>query len=242
MIRHRPEDWHPAAFVSGCALSIAYLVSWLLEPTRSLWLALDERVFWALNETLGKGETWQIFWAVANNRAVDIVAALCMIGIFAVFVLRKGRDRTDVFVAVGLLLTGLIYSASQIAGAIMIERPSPTMVHPDALRLSQLVSWIPTKDISGDGFPGDHAVVLLISAGIFTYYLPRAYAVAAWVLAVVFIIPRIVSGAHWLTDDLVGSVAVAGFVLAYVLGTPLHSIITDRLERLVHRCRSRGRS
>jgi len=38
VIRHRPEDWHPAAFVSGCALNIAYLESWILEPTRSLWL------------------------------------------------------------------------------------------------------------------------------------------------------------------------------------------------------------
>ena len=85
-------------------------------------MALDEKVFWALNETLGKGETWQIFWAVANNRAVDIVAALCMIGLFAHFVLCKGWDRTDFFVAVGLLLAGLIYSASQIAGAIMTDR------------------------------------------------------------------------------------------------------------------------
>ena len=242
MISYRPEDWHPAAFVSGCVLSIAYLVSWILEPTRSLWLALDEKVFWALNKTLGMGETWQVFWAVANNRAVDIVAALCMIGLFAHFVLRKGRERTDFFVAVSLLLAGLIYSASQIAGAIMIERKSPTMVHPDALRLSELVSWIPTKDISRDGFPGDHAVVLLICAGVITYYLPRAYAVAAWVLAVVFMAPRIVSGAHWLTDDLVGSAAVTGFVLSYVLATPLHSIITDRLERLVRRCRSRWRN
>ena len=55
-------------------------------------------------------------------------------------------------------------------------------------------------------------------------------------------VPRIVSGAHWLTDDLVGSVAVAGFVLSYELTTPLHSIMTDRLERLVRRCRSRWRS
>jgi len=120
----------------------------------------------------------------------------------------------------------------------MISRPSPTVVHSDALRLSQLVSWIPTKDISGDGFPGGHAVVLLICAGVITYYLPRAYELAAWVLEVVFTVPRIVSGAHWLTDNLVGSVAVAGFVRSYVLATPLHSIMTDRLERLVYRYRS----
>ena len=241
MIRHRPEDWHPTAFVLGCGLSIALLMSWILEPTRSLWLTLDENVFWALNNSLAWGRGWQVFWAVANNRTVDVVSALCMIGLFAHFLLRHGRGRSNFFVAVGLLLTSLVYSASQIAGVIMVRRPSPTMVYPDALRLSELVSWIPTKDVSRDGFPGDHAVVLLICAGVITFYLPRAYATAAWVLAVVFTVPRLVSGAHWLTDDLVGSVAVAGFVLSYVFATPIHSIMTDGLERLIRRYRSRWR-
>jgi membrane-associated phospholipid phosphatase len=238
VIRHRPEDWRPAAFVLGCGLSIALLMSWILEPTRSLWLTLDENVFWALNDSLAWGRGWQIFWAAANNRAVDAVAALSMIGLFAVFVLRSGRDRTDFFVAIGLMLTGLLVAAIQIAGAIMVTRLSPTLLLPGALRLSELVSWIPTKDAAGDSFPGDHATVLLICAGVITFYLPRTYAAAAWVLAVVFMIPRLVGGAHWLSDYLVGSAAVAGFVLSYVFATPLHSIMTDRLERLVRRYRS----
>lgn len=238
MIRHRPEDWRPAAFVLGCGLSIALLMSWILEPTRSLWLTLDENVFWALNDSLAWGRGWQVFWAAANNRAVDAVAALSMIGLFAVFVLRSGRDRKDFFVAIGLMLTGLLVAAIQIAGAIMVTRLSPTLLLPGALRLSELVSWIPTKDAAGDSFPGDHATVLLICAGVITFYLPRTYAAAAWVLAVVFMIPRLVGGAHWLSDYLVGSAAVAGFVLSYVFATPLHSIMTDRLERLVRRYRS----
>jgi len=161
-----------------------------------------------------------------------------MIGLFAVFVLRSGRDRKDFFVAIGLMLTGLLVAAIQIAGAIMVTRLSPTLFLPGALRLSELVSWIPTKDAAGDSFPGDHATVLLICAGVITFYLPRTYAAAAWVLAVVFMIPRLVGGAHWLSDYLVGSAAVAGFVLSYVFATPLHSIMTDRLERLVRRYRS----
>ena len=242
MISHRPEDWHLTALILGCGLSIALLMSWILEPTRSLWLMLDENVFWTLNDSLNWGTGWQVFWAVANNRTVDVVSALCMIGLFAHFLLRKGWGRSNFFVAVGLLLTSLVYLASQIAGVIMVRRPSPTLVYPDALRLSELVSWIPTKDVSFDGFPGDHAVVLLICAGVITFYLPRAYATAAWVMAVVFTAPRLVSGAHWLTDDLVGSAAVAGFVLSYVFATPLHSIMTEVLERLIGRYRSRSKA
>lgn len=58
MIPHRPEDWHPAAFILGCGLSIALLMSWFLEPTRSLWLTIDENVFWALNDSLAWGRGW----------------------------------------------------------------------------------------------------------------------------------------------------------------------------------------
>jgi len=215
VIPHRPEDWHPAAFILGCGLSIALLMSWFFEPTRSLWLTFDEKVFWALNDSLAWGRDWQVFWAIANNRAVDIVAALSMIGLFAHFVLRKARDRMDFFVAVGLMLTGLIYVGSQLR--------------------------IPTKDLSSDSFPGDHATVLFICAGVATYYLPRAYAAATWAMAIVFMAPRLMGGAHWMTDYLVGSAAVAGFVLFYVFATPLHSIMTDRLELLIRRYRTRWR-
>jgi FAD/FMN-containing dehydrogenase/membrane-associated phospholipid phosphatase len=239
LIPHRSENWHPATLVSGCVLSIVYLASWFLEPTRALWLALDERVFWALNNSLAWGTGWQVVWAAANNRAVDVVAAVCMIGLFAHFVLRKAGDRTNFFVAIGVLLTGLIYAGSRISVAIDVGRLSPTLVHPDAHRISELVSWIPTKDSAYNCFPGHHALVLFICAGVITYYLPRAYAIAAWALTVVFTAPRLVGGAHWLTDDLVGSVAVAGFVLCIAFATPLHSGVTGALERLVGRGRSR---
>jgi len=235
----RSESWRPAIFASGCVLSIVYLASWFFEPTRPLWLALDERVFWALNDSLAWGTWWQVLWAAANNRAVDIVAGLAMIGLFAHYVLRRARERTDFFVAVGVMLTGLILVGNRISAALPVERRSATLVHPDALRLTELVPWIPTKDTAGDCFPGDHAMVLFICAGVITYYLPRAYAVAAWVLAVVFMAPRLVGGAHWLTDDLVGAAAVAGFVVSCALATPIHGVVTRRLEGWIGRCRAR---
>jgi len=80
-------------------------------------------------------------------------------------------------------------------------------------------------------------MVLLICAGIITFYLPRAWAVGAWVVALVFTLPRLMSGAHWLSDNLVGSLAIAVFVLTWVLATPLHGVINDAFERLLRRLR-----
>lgn len=237
-LSHRPAAWRPAILFLGCGLSIALLASWFLEPTRSLWLTIDEKVFWTLNRSLAAGDAWQVFWAAVNNRAADVVMALTMIGLFAHFALCKGRNEINATTAVFLMQSGLAIAGVQIGKAMPVDRWSPTLIHPDALRLSELVAWLPTKDNSGDCFPGDHATALLIWAGIVTAYLPRAYAAAAWTLAIVFMAPRVVGGAHWLTDDLVGSVAVAGFVLCCAFATPVHNVLTKWLERLVCRLRA----
>jgi membrane-associated phospholipid phosphatase len=235
----RPGAWHPLALALGLVLSAALLASWFVEPTRSAWLTLDEAVFRAFNETLASGRLWQGFWAIANSRLGDILSALMMIGVYLHFMFRQGREaRTRIF-AVGVLLAGLVIIAQQLGKALPVQRLSATLLHPDALRLSELVTWIATKDHSGDTFPGDHGSVLIICAGVITFYLPRAYAVAAWLLAAFWVLPRMVAGAHWMTDDLVGSLAIAGAVLTVALATPLHRIVVDRLEGLLDRIRRR---
>lgn len=234
------RGWHPVAFATGCGFCVLLLLSWFIEPTRPLWLALDERFFFAVNRSLASSRGWQVFWAIANNRMVDIVSALCFVALYGHFVRRHFRQQIDLSIARGLLLTGMVVAAKQIAEAlaVLVGRISPTLIYPDAARLSELVPGLPTKDTGYVVFPGDHATILLVCAGFMTFYLPRRYAVAAWVAAVAFSVPRLVGGGHWLTDNLVGAVAVAGFMLAYVFATPLHRIATERLESAVARIRA----
>jgi len=204
-----------------------------------MWLVIDETVFWGLNQSLAGSRAWQVFWAVANNRAVDVVSALLMTAVFLHFLLRDRRNRTDTVSAIFLMFVGLAIVGVQCGKAMDIGRYSPTLVHSSALRLSELVASISTKDISANSFPGDHATVLFIFVGVVSYYLPRTYATAAWLIAAVFMVPRLMGGAHWLTDDLVGSTAIAVFVLSCAFGTPLHRVVTDRLERWIGRIHRR---
>jgi len=235
------QDWHPVAFATGCGFCVLFLVSWFIEPTRSLWLALDERFFFAANQSLASSRVWQVCWAIANNRVIDIVAALAFVALYGHYVRRHFRQRIGLSIARGLLLTGMVVAAKQIAEAlaVLVGRTSPTLVYPGAIRLSELVPEFPTKDAGNVVFPGDHATILLVCAGFLTFYLPRRYAVVGWIAAVAFSIPRLVGGGHWLTDDLVGSVAVAGFILTYVFATPLHRVVTDHLDTTVERIRAR---
>jgi membrane-associated phospholipid phosphatase len=172
---------------------------------------------------------------------VDIVSAFAFVGLYAFFARRHRGEQLDRTVARGILLTGMVLASKQIAEALamLIDRDSPTLVHPDAVRLSELVPAIPTKDVGYVVFPGDHATILLVCAGVLTFYLPRRYAVVAWIAAVVFSVPRLVGGGHWLTDDIVGAAAVAGFMHTYVFATPVHRVITDRIERSIAKIRAK---
>ncbi len=233
------HDWHPVVFTAGCGFCVMLLASWLIEPTRSLWLALDEHFFFAVNRSLASSKGWPLFWAIANNRMVDVVSALTFVALYGHSVGRHFKQQVDLSIARGLLLTGMVVTAKQISEALamLVGRMSPTLVYPGAVRLSELVPGLPTKDAGHVVFPGDHATILLVCAGFLAFYLPRSSSVAAWIAAVAFSIPRLIGGGHWLTDDLVGSVAVAGFILSYVFATPLHRVVTDRLEAAVKRIR-----
>jgi membrane-associated phospholipid phosphatase len=231
--------WRPLPLAAGNLIAAVLFLTWLLEPTRSLWLGLDDQVFWAMNNSLAEGELWQQFWAVANNRAFDLAAALSMLLLFAHRALLKDREHLTHYVAIGILMTVSVVLMLQFGKWIPIERPCGTIVYPDALRLTELVPHIDTKDISDDSFPGDHGLVLLLCAGFILYNLPRAYGALALLFMVIFTIPRLMSGAHWLSDELVGAVGLGLFSLSWVLATPLHDRVVNWLGERLRRFRER---
>jgi membrane-associated phospholipid phosphatase len=239
----QPESrWHPTALICANLLAILLFASWLLEPTRSLWLALDDSFFWATNGSLAKGELWREIWAVANHRAFDLVAALSMFTLYGHYALLRQRENLRHYIAIGLFLTIAITLVLQ-GGKLLIpiERPSATMIYSEALRLSELVPYIETKDSDIDTFPGDHGLVLLLFTGFILYNMPRIYGVIALLLTFIFTVPRLMSGAHWLSDELVGAIGVGSLALGWIFATPLHDRVVDWLERKLTR-KSRGDS
>ena len=67
----------------------------------------------------------------------------------------------------------------------------------------------------------------------FWHYGGRRYGLPFVVLTVVFSLPRIVVGAHWLTDDLVGSGFFALLGIGLLFATPLKDTMLAILEPIV---------
>src|SRR5690606_38378574 len=141
---------------------------------------------------------------------------------------KSGRRRIMI-IGLVMLLTAVI--VNQLAQHLMpVKRASPSLYFPNINRVSELLH-ISTKDASKDSFPGDHGMMLLIfSAFMLRYFGKKAFAIALMIV-VVFAFPRVMIGAHWLSDIAVGSLSAVLIGLPWCLMTPL----SDRLIALFDR-------
>ncbi len=89
------------------------------------------------------------------------------------------------------------------------------------------------KDRSSQSFPGDHASVLLIWGMFMTVFAKRiGQVLVIWGLALLFMMPRLVAGAHWGQDDYIGGVLLALLALGWGYYTPFAAKVSSGLLRV----------
>jgi len=206
------------------------LLSWLFEPGRGLWLTVDEAVFRLFNDSLKSGnDAWRMLWAVANHRLFDIAAILALASVFVASGLRNRHIgwlwhfSTITLTALAALL------ATQLGHLLSIERASGTVIYAHTFHLSEWATF-KTKDIAYSTFPGDHGMVAFVWVACVFYYLERRYRIPAVIAALISVTPRLVGGAHWLSDELVGAGFVTLIVVAWLFSTPLAASMLEKIQ------------
>ena len=224
--------WKIKPLIAVNLFAITLFVSWLYEPMSSFWYSVDSGAFWAFNNSLLWGETWQTIWGVANNRAFDIVAAVGIVIPFFYYGYKQENWKLSKTFSI-LILAGLVVVITTSLGKeIPIERESPTRHFQDSVKLTELVSF-KTKDSSGDSFPGDHGATLVIFAGFAFFYLSLSYGFLVASLATFFAFPRVMVGAHWVSDELVGALSIGLIMLSFMFFTPLHNFLLTKIEFVI---------
>lgn len=193
-------------------------ISWSVLPAHGPWDHWDLAVFHLVNGWLGQSQLWADAVAVTNNRLFDLAVLACMGFILSLCFFLSDRTDRRRLMAMGIVMLLGALAINQFGHLLPVSRPSPTLTVVDALRVTQL-SVIPTKDSSSDSFPGDHALFLMIFAGFALRYLPRWAGVTALLMVPLFSAPRILSGAHWLTDVYVGALSLTLLCLPLLLLT-----------------------
>jgi len=225
--------------IAAFAVTAVVAASWFIPgPWRDAWDWLDAGVFFTLNGMLKDNQPMAVFWALANNRAFDLVPALIFLVLFWRYMsYGGGEDRTLERVSACGLFVIYVLLSTQVLERITINFPrdSPSLVLDPAFRITEMVDWLPSKDSATQSFPGDHGTVsIMFSACLIHCFGLRAvwYGIGLVLLST---LPRLVSGAHWFTDIAVGSVVLALPILALTFATPLHAKLVSWIAGTVRR-------
>lgn len=222
---------YPFILLHGIALAL--LASWMHPASRAYWDVLDLHVFEWLNGSLAgavNGGTpqqtgWNALWAVLNIRVMDLMPLVLMLVLLGcretTFDKRQALTGFVGFVILLLLMLMLRQGLDILLEGFHWRRSGPSSQIDSAIRLSALYPDWKTKDSSSSSFPGDHASVLFTWLGYSVYRARNRWTWAVVATVLFFMLPRLVSGAHWLSDDLVGGGGVALVALAWGLYTPL---------------------
>lgn len=132
------------------------------------------------------------------------------------------------FIGITMLFFAVILN--QLGHLIPVQRCSPTGFFENIHRISKMLAF-KAKDYSGDSFPGDHGLMLMIYAGFMLRYFGRKAFAFSCVILIIFMLPRIMAGAHWFTDIAVGSLSIALVGLSWVLLTPMSDKCIDFLSK-----------
>ncbi|GEM_PF-435063 len=228
---NRMKRWRIGRLATFNGLAALLLMSWFFDPSHLWWLAADKATFWFFNDSLRSGsDAWRMLWAVTNHRLFDLVSALAFVGVFALSARRLGPNKWVWHISILTLTILAAFIGTRIGHLLPVERASGSVVFGDTYRLSEWANF-KTKDLAYSTFPGDHGMIAFIAVAFTVHYLDRRYWFASILAAVVMTLPRIVGGAHWLSDELIGAGFVALIVASWLFCTPLAEFLLCRIER-----------
>jgi len=232
--------WNTKKFLLCNLVALALLLVWIWPTGHTAFTQFDEWFFHLLNRPLLQNPVWLWTWTIASMRPFDVVVGLILLMLLIngdwVFKAVQTRAAVIGFVLTLILLLIIRTVFSKIIDHSSLQHDSASMVIPDAIKLSEIFPTLEDKwqlkDRSSQSFPGDHASVLLIWAMFMTVYSRTVgQRVVIWALAFLFMMPRLVAGAHWGQDDYIGGVMIALLALAWSCYTPFVAHATGFLMR-----------
>ncbi len=230
-------------------ISHLFLLLWIalfLWPlTRPYWDWVDRTIFQWLNSSL-EGRRWnQLFWALLNRKETDWIVDLICLLLFRAAIVRSQKKLIAVaqsfFSICAIAVVVVLFSCTPLRYLVHRERLSPSLVITPNIRISKEIEWVKCKEQSEQSFPGDHGITLILFALLYAFFTDQKLAIYGWSFAFLFVLPRIVVGAHWFSDIAVGSFSIAFFSFSWITCTPIHRWAVGHLQQTISRL-TRSRS
>lgn len=234
------SQWRLRPLLACHLIAGLLLASWLWPSSRALWDQFDLQLFGLLNTPVHGTGLWAQIWAIGSMRPVDMAVGVLMLAVMlkadVVFSATQVRQALFAFLAALVVMLLLRVGFAELVKLMGWQRPSASLVVEGAARLTALFpDWEERwdmKDSATRSFPGDHASVLLLWAMFISLFARSWRLLLVWAMALIFILPRLVAGAHWGSDALVGGLLLSLLGLAWSCFTPFAQRASEWLERL----------
>ncbi len=220
-------NWNIRALVFCHAAAALLMLSWVWPPLREIWDYVDEFAYFYLNGIACHGATWiRRVAAYANTKTYDKISTLVLAGMLGLYaLLGRGENlprrlSTATFTALFMLI---VVNLRRDTNFMELGRLSPSQVFPD--RFCDLTAfWTDTKVkiASSSSFPGDHFISCIFFVTLFWAAAGWRWGLASLALTPAFVLPRLISGAHWVTDGLVGAAVFCLVTLSWTMATPFY--------------------
>lgn len=217
-------------WLSSHTILFLTIMLWYIPYTNNLLREVDKETFFVLNGSLNHHGLWLSFWGILNHRkevTINLFIAACF-NIWAILatsdpLLKKIRIKQSVYFWIcfqlGFMLQDYVFNHF-----IRIIRYSPSLVLHPVLKLSVALQDPQIKDFSEHSFPGGHAFSLIFWGAFTKLCAPKYIANLGLFFAILFCLPRLFSGAHWLSD-VVFSGLLALIWLSWTIHNPLYKRI-----------------
>ncbi len=193
------------------------------------WQDVDMWLFRLLNDSVKESFYLQTFWALANVKICDLFGAFFIV----TFSIIARLSLIQILYYLIWFEIG-IFSVKELISPLLFLRDSPTLICENPFLLSQIIPWLKIKDSSHWSFPSDHAFIVLEWVGFMFFYKGARIGILALISSSFFIFPRLVGGAHWATDVLLGSLPLALLFVAVSCYTPLYTYFTSIFRKRHH--------
>lgn len=234
------SHWNWKALIFCHMIIGILLTSFFWQETKIYWDMIDLSVFRFINNSLEGNQPWQIFWALANHKKADLFEDLCIFLFFFTWIRSSPPyaqvKHTAQFLFCILYVAFTILLVNHLIFRVCVEvfHASPTLALEHTIRLSKEIPWLSIKDSSPKSFPADHGTTALLFAWCYAFFSTRKRALIGILYASFLCMPRLITGAHWLSDVIVGSGSIAILFLSWAFYSPLHIYCTNYLEKLIY--------
>ena len=214
--------WSLKKFAFVNFLTVLLFISFFIEETQNLWLALDYFMFSFFNGLLAYNSFAYIV-AFCGQKIFTVMLGLfmvfnCAYYLFAQFNQQEIANRFSHFFAF-LTIALICYGISNLFENV--NRQSPSLVVESFLNLKTFSFSFDPKVTSSSSFPSDHGVVAGLFVCFFLIYMRKSW-VFCGILFLFATMPRIIAGAHWFTDVFLGSLAITIFGYTLLKTLNLH--------------------